>query len=188
MFVLLFKLVSSEYVKFLQYQVARHICIRLNSALDSMKSSKRLTDTIKYVVIGGGVASNKYIQNGEEEIFIFILFCFLAISKVSSAYGLTTILVPPRLCTDNAEMIALTGLLKMEARLDSDLPVSHKNSRSTGIYQWPDIPDTIYAHARSDLGEDQTQWITEKPVHILSGPSIHGDKPLYIYCKEDFKK
>lgn len=53
---------------------------------------------------------------------------------------------------------------------------------------WSEIPGMIYAHAKSDIGEDIRDWLPEKPTKKLSGPSIHGDKPIYIYRKEDFKK
>ena len=46
-------------------------------------------------------------------IISYILKC-LAIQKLSSSYGLSTVMIPRRLCTDNAEMVALTGLLKFE--------------------------------------------------------------------------
>uniref|UniRef100_A0A1I7U873 N(6)-L-threonylcarbamoyladenine synthase n=1 Tax=Caenorhabditis tropicalis TaxID=1561998 RepID=A0A1I7U873_9PELO len=106
----------------LQSTVARHIASKLHVFYESL-AEKKLP---KHIVIGGGVASNEYIYN--------------AITKLSSAHGVTTVKTPLSLCTDNAEMIAYSGILMY-------------SNRSQSIWwNFEDIPDTIYAHARSDIG------------------------------------
>uniref|UniRef100_A0A1I7XIK7 N(6)-L-threonylcarbamoyladenine synthase n=1 Tax=Heterorhabditis bacteriophora TaxID=37862 RepID=A0A1I7XIK7_HETBA len=59
---------------------------------------------------------------------------------------------------------------------------------STEIHRYPKLPDTIYAHARFDIGIDERHSIPPKPIYKLKGSTVHGDTPLKLYSKSDFKK
>ncbi|CAB02716.1 putative tRNA N6-adenosine threonylcarbamoyltransferase, mitochondrial [Caenorhabditis elegans] len=143
----------------LQNTVARHISSKLHIFFESLSEQEKLP---KQLVIGGGVAANQYI--------------FGAISKLSAAHNVTTIKVLLSLCTDNAEMIAYSGLLMLV-------------NRSEAIWWRPnDIPDTIYAHARSDIGTDASSEIIDTPRRKLVTSTIHGTERIRFRNLDDFKK
>ncbi|CAI5451705.1 unnamed protein product [Caenorhabditis angaria] len=127
----------------LQHSVAAHISSKLHSFFEQNSSNQ--------LVVGGGVAANQYIFN--------------AIQKVAKFYNCETFQVPLRLCSDNAEMITLTGLMMLELGSSSIIP--------------PDkIPDTIYAHARTEIGIDCRHKITPKPSKRLIISTINGHQPI----------
>lgn len=143
----------------LQNTVTRHIASKLHLFFESLAEKDGLP---KQLVIGGGVAANNYI--------------YQAISKLSTSHGVTTVKTPLSLCTDNAEMIAYTGLLM------------HLN-RSASIWWTPeDIPATIYAHARSEIGSDASSEILLEPQRKLVTSSIHGSQRIRFRNLDDFKK
>ena len=95
------------------------------AAVDSlMLKVERATDAyaVRSVLVGGGVAANRRLR-GELE-------------RLSSRRGLPVFLASPRLCADNAAMIALVGALRLERgeRHGSDLePIP--NFEDTGLVQ-----------------------------------------------------
>jgi len=65
----------------------------------TLKASQQLG--IKRVVVTGGVAANGALR--------------AALAAEAAAHGLTLHVPPPRLCTDNAAMIAAAGTPRLEA-------------------------------------------------------------------------
>ncbi|CAO4380672.1 unnamed protein product [Caenorhabditis nigoni] len=148
-----------DFCSSLQNTVTRHIASKLHAFFDTLDSENRLP---KQLVVGGGVAANKYI--------------FDAVSKLSSAYGVSTVKTPLSLCTDNAEMIAYTGILMYQ-------------NRSKSIYWRPEnIPDTIYAHARTPIGPDASSEILTVPRRELVNSTIHGSDPIRFRNYDNFRK
>ena len=78
----------------LQHSVTKHLCERLQRALEFLHYSD--ITGVESVVVSGGVASNLYIRQGLE--------------KVTSHYNLSSVFPPPALCTDNGVMVAWNGL------------------------------------------------------------------------------
>ncbi|KAF4957481.1 hypothetical protein FSARC_11292 [Fusarium sarcochroum] len=96
-----------------------HLAGRLCVALDDKPELR----TAKTLVVAGGVASNKFLMH--------VLQRMLAVR----GYGDMQIVAPPvELCTDNAAMIAWTGMEMFEAGYESDLNI-------TGIGRWPMDPE-----------------------------------------------
>ncbi|ULT91105.1 hypothetical protein L3Y34_009014 [Caenorhabditis briggsae] len=149
----------SDFCASLQNTVTRHIASKLHVFFDTLDSEKRLP---KQLVVGGGVAANEYIFN--------------AVSKLSSAYGVSTVKTPLTLCTDNAEMIAYTGILM------------HLNRSESIYWRSEDIPDTIYAHARTPIGPDASSEILNFPRRELVNSTIHGSGPIRFRNYDNFRK
>lgn len=142
----------------LQNTVTRHIATKLHCFFDSLEAENRLP---KQLIIGGGVAANNYIFN--------------AISKLSAAHGISTTKTPLSLCTDNAEMIAYTGILMYENRWKSIL------------WTPEEIPDTIYAHARTPIGIDASSEILDQPRRQLVNSTIHGNEAIRFRNFDNFR-
>ncbi|CAI2354116.1 unnamed protein product [Caenorhabditis sp. 36 PRJEB53466] len=140
----------------LQNTVTRHIATKLHVFFESL--GDRLP---KNLVVGGGVAANKYIFN--------------AVSKLCAAHSVSAVQLPVSLCTDNAEMIAFTGLLML-------------SDRSEAIWAPTDIPDTIYAHARTDIGSDVSSLILPAPRRKLVTSSLHGQERIRFRNLDDLRK
>lgn len=64
------------------------------------------------LVVSGGVAANLYLRN--------------ILSEVSRRYDFSLVAPPPKLCTDNAAMIAWAGMERFQAGLISDFDVAPK--------------------------------------------------------------
>ncbi|KAK6054108.1 peptidase, M22 family [Cooperia oncophora] len=143
-----------------QHHVTRHLVSKLHNCLEYLSDNGELL-SIKHLVISGGVAANGYICNG--------------ISKLASSHGLEVIKVPPRLCTDNAEMIAWNGILCLR-------------ENSPNIHRYPEIPESIYAHRRFPIGTCSRSLVPTKPRRRLGVTTVHGDMPLKFFDKEEFKK
>ncbi|KHJ85706.1 DNA-binding/iron metalloprotein/AP endonuclease domain protein [Oesophagostomum dentatum] len=143
-----------------QHHVTRHIVSKLHNCLEYLRSSGQLSD-MKHIVISGGVASNNYICNG--------------ISKLAHLHGLETVRVPQRLCTDNAEMVAWNGILCLR-------------ESSSEVHYYPDIPVTVYAHARFPIGTCSRELVPSKPRRKLGISTVHGDLPLKVFDKEELRK
>jgi len=73
---------------------------------------------VKSVSAVGGVASNTYIRD--------------KLAERAAAVGLETLLPPPELCTDNAVIVAMSGLLQLESGRPSAPAVSPYSTRSYG--------------------------------------------------------
>ncbi|PIO67018.1 hypothetical protein TELCIR_11249 [Teladorsagia circumcincta] len=136
-----------------QHHVTRHLVSKLHNCLEYLHSSEELS-SIKHLVLSGGVAANGYICN--------------AISKLASFHGLEVIKVPPRLCTDNAEMIAWNGILCLR-------------ENSSNIHRYPEIPESVYAHARFPIGTCSRSLVPSKPKRRLGITTVHGDMPLKVF-------
>ncbi|EGT40297.1 hypothetical protein CAEBREN_04341 [Caenorhabditis brenneri] len=152
------EIIVPDFCASLQNTVARHIASKLHLFFESLSEKNKLP---KQLVIGGGVAANNYI--------------FEAILKLSTTHGVTTVKTPLSLCTDNAEMIAYTGLLM------------HLNRSASIWWKSEDIPDTIYAHARSEIGTDGSSEILLEPRRKLVTSSIHGSQRIRFRNLDDFK-
>ncbi|RBR15548.1 uncharacterized protein FIESC28_07313 [Fusarium coffeatum] len=96
-----------------------HLAGRLCIALDDKPELR----TAKTLVVAGGVASNKFLMH--------VLRSMLAVR----GYDKMQIVAPPvELCTDNAAMIAWTGMEMFQAGYESELNI-------TGIGKWPMDPE-----------------------------------------------
>ncbi|KAL6743405.1 hypothetical protein Aduo_016447 [Ancylostoma duodenale] len=143
-----------------QHHVTRHIVSKMHNCLEYLRVSEQLPH-IKHIVISGGVAANGYICNG--------------ISKLSSLHGLEVVTVPPRLCTDNAEMVAWNGILCL-------------TENSADVYRYPEIPESVYAHARFPIGTCSRSLVPSKPRRKLGITTVHGDLPLKVFDKDQLKR
>jgi N6-L-threonylcarbamoyladenine synthase len=89
-----------------------HLATRVVFALHELLGSQEAIGTVDTLVVSGGVASNRFLMH--------VLRSFLA------ARGLGHVKViapPPSLCTDNAAMIAWTGVEMWQAGWRSDMHV-----------------------------------------------------------------
>jgi len=73
---------------------------------------------VKYVSAVGGVASNSYLRQ--------------RLSLAAEAEGLTMLLPSPDLCTDNAAIVAMSGLMQFRTGRTSGLDASPYSTRSYG--------------------------------------------------------
>ncbi|XP_040570912.1 tRNA N6-adenosine threonylcarbamoyltransferase, mitochondrial [Lepeophtheirus salmonis] len=89
----------SDFCASFQYAIGRHICMRLQRALEYVDLVQLMTD--RKLVVSGGVACNKTLRS--------------YIDKIASTYGYDTYYPPPQYCTDNGLMIAWNGIEKMRA-------------------------------------------------------------------------
>ncbi|KAM0370634.1 hypothetical protein ACHAPY_010485 [Fusarium culmorum] len=96
-----------------------HLAGRLCIALDD----KPELQAAKTLVVAGGVASNKFLMH--------VLRSMLAIRGYE---GMEIVAPPVELCTDNAAMIAWTGIEMFQAGYESELSI-------TGIGKWPMDPE-----------------------------------------------
>jgi N6-L-threonylcarbamoyladenine synthase len=71
---------------------------------------------VRSVSAVGGVASNSFIRD--------------KLAQGAAAAGLKTLLPPPELCTDNAAMVAMTGLLHFASGRSTDLSISPYSTMS----------------------------------------------------------
>ncbi|XP_066314234.1 probable tRNA N6-adenosine threonylcarbamoyltransferase, mitochondrial isoform X2 [Miscanthus floridulus] len=92
----------------------------------------KMESSIKYFVVSGGVASNKYVRT--------------RLNQVAENNGLQLVSPPPSLCTDNGVMIAWTGIEHFVVGRFEDPPAD-------------DEPDDMQAYSRCLLtGESQTAF------------------------------
>jgi len=73
---------------------------------------------VKYVSAVGGVASNSYLRG--------------KMTRAAQAQGLAMLLPSPELCTDNAAIVAMSGLTRFRAGRTSGLDASPYSTRSYG--------------------------------------------------------
>jgi N6-L-threonylcarbamoyladenine synthase len=73
---------------------------------------------VKYVSAVGGVASNSYLRD--------------KLARTAEVAGITMLLPSPELCTDNAAIVAMSGLMKFRAGYTSGLDASPYSTRSYG--------------------------------------------------------
>ena len=78
----------------LQYGIARHLCHRVQRAMDYCEARDLLPEP-RRLVVSGGVACNRFIAS--------------CLRRVGDAMGFEVHVPPPRLCTDNGVMIAWNG-------------------------------------------------------------------------------
>ena len=79
----------------LQHAVARHLCHRVQRAMDYCEA-RGLLPGERRLVVSGGVACNAYIAS--------------CLRRVGDTMGFAVHVPPPRLCTDNGVMIAWNGV------------------------------------------------------------------------------
>ncbi|KAJ9665522.1 Mitochondrial tRNAs modification protein [Coniosporium apollinis] len=87
-----------------------HLASRVVLALSHTSANHGASQPIKTLVVGGGVASNKFLRH--------LLPAFLAARGYE---GMEILTPPPSLCTDNAAMIAWAGMEMFEAGWASEL-------------------------------------------------------------------
>lgn len=86
--------------------------------------------------------------------------------KVCDHHDYRLLAPPPRLCTDNAEMVAWNALeLLQSGDGDRVIPPS-------------EVPLSLYANAEAPIGEDIRDQLPEKPSRRLRGSSLLRDGPL----------
>ncbi|CAJ0582127.1 unnamed protein product, partial [Mesorhabditis spiculigera] len=134
-----------------QFCIARHLAQKFYAALDYLSGTSDL-DEVAHVVIGGGVAANKYFSN--------------AMAKVAAHYNLGFYQIPTHLCTDNAEMIAWTGQLLI-------------SERAPEIILPAEIPDYLHCSDRELIGADLRSNVPTPKRKIVSR-SLHGDAQLML--------
>merc|ERR1712227_722692 len=78
------------------YHMRKHVCQRVQRALEYIDRNQIIPGDKKTLVVSGGVACNRYIVGGLEQI--------------CNEMGFSCIAPPPPLCTDNGVMIAWAGL------------------------------------------------------------------------------
>jgi N6-L-threonylcarbamoyladenine synthase len=88
----------------------------------SLKAEPALRAGFETLVVSGGVASNK-----------FLIHVLRSILDVRGYEHVEIVAPPPPLCTDNAAMIAWTGMEMFEAGYETDLSVQ-------AIRKWPIDP------------------------------------------------
>lgn len=71
--------------------------------MDFPPVKKIFKDCLKTLVVSGGVAANQFILD--------------KIKKIADFHGFQTVVPPKNLCTDNAKMIAWTGIEIMNKKL-----------------------------------------------------------------------
>ncbi|KAJ1370531.1 hypothetical protein KIN20_032267 [Parelaphostrongylus tenuis] len=151
---------TEDFCASVQHHVTRHLATKLHNCLEYLTNCGQLS-LVRKLVISGGVAANDYICNG--------------ISKIANFHGLEVVKVSPHLCTDNAEMVAWNGIMCLL-------------NNSPDVHRYPRIPESIYAHARSPIGECSRALVPSKPERRLSVTTVHGDIPLKVFRKDQFKQ
>ncbi|KAL7753691.1 Mitochondrial tRNAs modification protein [Sorochytrium milnesiophthora] len=97
-----------------QEAVTAHLSDRLTYALRHLVDERRVPLTS--VVVAGGVACNKSIRS--------------SLQAVSERFGLPFVVPPVSLCTDNAAMIAWTGLERLQVGLTDEYSIDY-------VPRWP---------------------------------------------------
>ncbi|KAK6757349.1 hypothetical protein RB195_015274 [Necator americanus] len=143
-----------------QHHLTRHLVSKVHNCLEFLLSSNRFSE-IKHIVISGGVAANAYICNG--------------ISKLANFHGIEVVRLPSRLCTDNAEMVAWNGILCLR-------------ENSPDVHRYPEIPESVYAHARFHIGSCSRALVPSKPRRKLGITTVHGDLPLKVFDKDQLRR
>uniref|UniRef100_A0A914BV94 Gcp-like domain-containing protein n=1 Tax=Acrobeloides nanus TaxID=290746 RepID=A0A914BV94_9BILA len=144
-----------------QFTVTAHLCKALSLVFEYVEKEKIFLTTKKTLIVSGGVAANKYIRG--------------CITKVSEYYGFNTCFPPPKLCTDNAEMIAWLGLELLETNPQcviraKDIPINASMPPLRIEDRWP-------------IGIDIRNELPQMSEKRLKASSIHGSTPLIFYFK-----
>ncbi|CAD5224144.1 unnamed protein product [Bursaphelenchus okinawaensis] len=92
----------NDFCRNLQHMVTSHLCQKLDVALSFINSKSLVTHKNKSLVVAGGVSANKYIRD--------------CVANVASHYGYRIKVPLPQMITDNAEMIAWTGIELLNKR------------------------------------------------------------------------
>ncbi|CAD5231997.1 unnamed protein product [Bursaphelenchus xylophilus] len=127
----------------LQHLVTAHLCQRLDVALAFVNHEHLCESSQKSLVIAGGVAANKYIRR--------------CVDNVASHWGFKTYVPINQMVTDNAEMIAWTGI--------------ELKTRSSKIICPSELPLSFHVEAKSPLGEDisDKSQFAQSPIHFYTG-------------------
>ncbi|KAI4191255.1 MAG: hypothetical protein L6R41_000182 [Letrouitia leprolyta] len=113
---------AGDFMRIVFEHLASRVILALNTK-DEKPSNADIKGKIATLVVSGGVASNQFLRR--------ILRSFLDVRGYSH---IRLIFPPPSLCTDNAAMIAWTGIEMYEAGYESDL-------RCKAIRKWSIDPD-----------------------------------------------
>jgi N6-L-threonylcarbamoyladenine synthase len=92
----------------LQTAIGDVLCDRTRQAIRTYRAALRAAPTL---VVAGGVAANRYLRD--------------RLAALAAEAGVALRIPPPRLCTDNATMVAWAGIERLQAGLDDrlDAPV-----------------------------------------------------------------
>ncbi|XP_050429865.1 tRNA N6-adenosine threonylcarbamoyltransferase, mitochondrial [Adelges cooleyi] len=124
----------------IQYSITKHICTRVQRAMEFIDRTNMIPKNNRTLVISGGVASNMFIRK------------YLNALCDDMAYNLSV--PPPALCTDNGVMIAWNGIEKFSKHLDI---FSHDNL------------DKIDILPKAPLGKDISQEVSDMNIRCPSG-------------------
>ncbi|XP_060835574.1 tRNA N6-adenosine threonylcarbamoyltransferase, mitochondrial [Rhopalosiphum padi] len=124
----------------IQYAVTKHICTRVQRAIEFIDRTQLLPDTNRTLVVSGGVASNMFIRKH--------------LNYMCDEMNFKLIVPPPKLCTDNGIMIAWNGIEKFNENID--------------IFNHIDL-DKIDIQSKAPLGKNISSKITDMAIRCPSG-------------------
>lgn len=124
----------------IQYAITKHICTRVERAIEFINRTQILPETNRTLVVSGGVASNMFIRK------------YLNLLCDNMSFKL--IVPPPRLCTDNGPMIAWNGMEKFNENLD--------------IFSHTDL-NKIDIQSKAPLGKNISQQVADMGIRCPSG-------------------
>ncbi|XP_021934054.1 probable tRNA N6-adenosine threonylcarbamoyltransferase, mitochondrial [Zootermopsis nevadensis] len=126
-----------------QMAITRHLCQRLQRAMEFVGLQKLLPQDNKTLVVSGGVACNKFIKR--------------AIKLVCHEMGYTLAVPPPHLCTDNGIMIAWNGIERWQAHAGVTYDLDSVDIASRLIIRYD---------AHDELGEFGCQFSVKMAIDI----------------------
>ncbi|WRT63871.1 uncharacterized protein IL334_000796 [Kwoniella shivajii] len=103
-----------EFSRIFQNATIGHLVLKLQQALTAKDNSTNMNDLGGFVV-SGGVASNLFLRKS-----LKTMLTTMSENEVGDGQGVKLYYPPISLCTDNAAMIAWTGLLRLQSGLFSD--------------------------------------------------------------------
>ena len=107
-----------------QQTCADHLADRLNRALNIVVGgSDPLVTNMRHVVVAGGVAANKTVNE--------------AVVEVANSFGLIVCAPPPVLCADNGVMVAWTGIERFKRGLAEPPPKLKGEFFAEARPRWP---------------------------------------------------
>ncbi len=84
--------------------------IMANRLRYAVRAARELRPELQTLVVAGGVAANHYLRN--------------VLEQSAAEYEMTLVAPPPRLCTDNAVMIAWAGLERLQRGMTDTLDIT----------------------------------------------------------------
>lgn len=141
------------------HQIAKRVQrgIELADHLEHMPSSEKQDnsgDSLRSLVISGGVAGNQYIRKG--------------LTYVAREYDYRVLCPPPKLCSDNGVMIAWNGLLNFQQFLEgnTDCPdvLLPENLPVEGENIWTDYREAIGQDYREEI--NRIRWKIKRKIDL----------------------